>query len=93
MLDHPYRFIDNENPREVFCHHLHDVEVVGGVTRFVPVVLRRTKDGDLVGEAPFHIILPNEAVGPALALTWSKTPSGVIVPAVGHLVRQLITAH
>lgn len=91
-MEMAYQFIENTAAPEYFCHHLHEVEVIGGITRFTPIVLKRTANG-MTGEAPFTILLPNEAVGPALALTWQRMPSGVIVPAVGNLVRRLVSLH
>jgi hypothetical protein len=88
-----YRFLENASAPEFFCHHLHEVEVIGSSTRFIPVVLKKGRDGELYGEAPFTVVLPNEAVGPAIALTYQRMPSGVIVPAVGRLVRQLLALH
>lgn len=92
MSEMTYRYVENPSAQEIFCHHLHEVEVIGAVTRFIPIVLKRTADG-LLGEVPFTILLPNEAVGPALALTWQRMPSGVIVPAVGNLVRRMMALH
>lgn len=92
MEDRPYRFIANPDAPEIFLHVLHEVEVIGSDTRFVPVTLRRHRGG-LVGTPPVTLILPNEQVGPAIALTYSRMPSGVIVPAVGHIVRSLLSLH
>lgn len=92
MPDQPYRFVENPNAPEIFLHHLHRVEVIGPNTRFVPVTLRFTTGG-LIGEPPITLILPNEEVGPALALTWQSMPSGIIVPAVGQLMRRMLTVH
>jgi hypothetical protein len=94
MNDVPvYRFVENPAAQEVFCHCLHEVEVFGGATRFIPVVLRKGADGEAYAENPVTIILPNEAVGPAIALTWARMPSGLIAPAVGHLVRKALAMH
>lgn len=87
-----YRYVPNPNAPVIFCHHLHEVEVIGGAARFIPVTFRKVGD-ETIGEVPVQIILPNEAVGPALAMTWSRMPSGVIVPAVGHLMRHLVVHH
>lgn len=86
-MEMPYRFVDNPNAPEIFCHHLHDVEFVGGAARFITVIFKKQPDGELLAEQSATIFLPAEAVGPALTLTWQKMPGGMIVPVIGKLVR------
>lgn len=92
MAHEPYRFVDNSNAPEIFCHHLHDVEFIDGVARFVPVAFRRERGG-LIGEPPITVILPAQAVEPALMLTWERLPNGVIVPALGQFMRRVLALH
>lgn len=90
---HAYRFVENPSAPEFFCHHLHEVEVIGSATRFIPVVFKKGHDGETWAEPPFTVIFPNEAVGPALVLTWQRMPNGVIVPAIGHMMRRAFAVH
>lgn len=84
-----YRFIENPQALEVTGHHLHDVEVVGGLARFTLVVLK-TRRGEPLAEHVATVVLPTQAVEPALILTWSKLPTGVIVPTLGKIVRRAL---
>lgn len=82
-------FIDNGNAPEFFANGLHDVEVMGPVCRFILFALRRTPDG-YVKEPVFTCVMPTEAVGPGIKLTMQRLASGLIVPAVGQVMRSIL---
>lgn len=83
-------FVDPGNAPEFFANGLHSVEVMGAVSRFVLFVVRSLPDGRKVHEPPFTCIMPNDAIGPAIALTLQTLPSGLIVPAVGVVAKSLL---
>lgn len=82
-------FIDNGNAPEFFANGLHDVEVMGPVSRFVLRVLRRTPAGVLYYEPPLTCIMPNEDIAPAIALTLRKLAGSVIVPMAVKAARRI----
>lgn len=92
MSEAGYRFVENPNALELVCHHLHDVQIVGGLARFVPVLIKQARNGP-IGMPPLYISLPIQAVEPALMLTWSKLPKGVILPVLGQLARRAVGMH
>lgn len=82
-------FIDNGTAPEFFANGLHDVEVMGANSRFVLFVIRRTAAGVFYREPCFTCIMPNEAIGPAIALTLRSAGTAVVVPAAKGLAREL----
>lgn len=92
MEDRAYRFVDDPEAPEIFCHHLHDVQFINGIARFTPIVLRKVGD-EIVGRCPAVFLMPAEAVEPALELTYRKIPTGIIVPAIGRIVRRALLVH
>lgn len=87
------RFIDLGTAPEFFANGLFDVEVMGSVSRFVLYVERKADDGTTIRVPPFTCIMPNDAIGPAIALTIKRLGSGLIVPAVSFAARSLIRSH
>lgn len=83
-----YRFVDTGNAPEYFASGLHDVEIMGGVARFVLYVLRPAASG-LLAEAPFTCIMPVEAIGPGIALVMRRCP-GLIIPAITDTARAIM---
>jgi len=83
-------FIDPGNAPEFFANGLHRVEVMGAVTRFVLFIVKRTPAGREILEPPFTCIMPNEAIGPAIALIIKALPSGVIAPGIVAATKHLI---
>lgn len=82
-------FIDNGSAPEFFTNGLQDVEVMGGNSRFVLFVIKRTAGGVLYREPCFTCIMPNEAIGPAIALTLRKCGTSIIVPAAQAVAKEL----
>lgn len=83
-------FIDTGNAPEFFANGLHDIEVMGPVSRFVLFVTKRSAGGVLYREPCFTCIMPNEAIGPAIALTVRKAGSSIIVPAATAAARDIV---
>lgn len=92
MAEDGYRFIENPDAIEIVCHHLHDVEILNGLARFCPVVFKNRKDG-VIAMPPCYISLPVQAVEPALIKTWQKLPTGVLIPALGQIVKRALLLH
>ena len=61
--------IDSGNTPEFFANGLHALEIMGGVGRFQPYVLRKTSSGILYREPVFTCIMPIEAIPAAIALS------------------------
>lgn len=74
-------FIDNGSAPEFFTNGLHDIEIMGPVSRFVLFVVKRTPGGLLFREPCFTCIMPNEAIGPAIAMTVTKLGAAIAIPA------------
>lgn len=87
-----YRFVENPNALEIVCHHLHDVQIINGLARFVPVLFKPENDGT-IAEPPIYISLPVQAVEPALIMTWEKLPNGMILPALSSIARRVVLRH
>jgi hypothetical protein len=85
----PYRFVENASAPEVFCDHLHDVQFINGIARFVPISLKRS-GAEFIGEPQLTILMPTEAVKAALELTYQRMPNGIIIPALGKMVRRAL---
>ncbi len=69
-----------------------EVEFIGGMARFVPVVFHREKT-EIIGEQCSTIFLPTCAVEPALILTWQRLPTGVLIPALGRIMKNAMALH
>lgn len=87
--DRTAEFVDNGNAPEFFANGLHDVEVMGPVSRFVLFVVRRTPGGVLYREPSFTCVMPNEAIGPAIALTIKKASVAIAGPVAGHALKAI----
>lgn len=87
-----YRFVENPDAPEIFCHCLHDVEFINGIARFAPIVFRQI-GAEIIGQCPAIFLMPTEAVEPALELTWERLPTGVIVPALKRMVKRALALH
>lgn len=85
------QFVENGQAREFFASGLHDVEVMGGNSRFVVYVLRRTPEGTQYREVCFTCVMPNEAIGPAIMLTLKRAGHAVRWN-VGKAVKRLLAA-
>jgi hypothetical protein len=73
-------FIDNGNAPEFFVTALHDALVMGGVTRFTYVVVRRSPGGILYREHCFSFVMPNEGILPSINVTLDRTGPALAVP-------------
>lgn len=82
--DHVEKFVDNGSAPEFFTSGLHDIEVMGSVTRFIFYLLKRASDGTFFREPTFSYIIPNECIGPAIALAIRKAGRSIIVPPAGE---------
>lgn len=91
-FSHPHnaQFIDTGNAPEYFANGLYDVEVMGPVTRFVLYVERHPPTGETILEPPFTCIMPNEAIGPAIALTMRKLGPALVITPMRDMVRWLM---
>lgn len=87
------QFIDNGTMPEFFVSGLQEVEVMGAVSRFALFVLRRTPRGVLYREACFSFVMPNQAVGPAIALAVLKTQGAVDIPAIAGVAKLMACVH
>lgn len=83
-------FIDTGNVPEFFANGLHDIEVMGPVSRFVLFVIRKTPGGVMFREPAFTCVMPNDAIGPAIALTVKKAGSAIIIPAATGALRHIV---
>jgi hypothetical protein len=82
-------FIDNGTAPEFFANGLHDVEVMGANSRFILFVIKRTAGGVLYREPCLTYIIPNDAIGPAIAMTLRKCGTCIIVPAAQAVAKEL----
>lgn len=82
-------FVDNGNAPVMHADGLHDVQVIGSNCWFVLYELRRTPAGVIYREAAFCVRLPNDAVGPAIALTIRKGGASIVIPAATAAAREL----
>lgn len=89
MVTTEIEFIDTGNAPELFADGLHDVQVIGSVSRFVLFVFRQTPGGVWFKEPAFTCRMPNEAIGPAIGLTLRKTAATVVVPIIGAAARHV----
>jgi hypothetical protein len=87
--DRETEFVDAGNAPEFFANGLHDVEVIGSVSRFVLFVVKRSPAGVLYREPSFTCIMPNDGIGPAIALTLRKAGGSIIVPAAFATAKEL----
>lgn len=83
-------FIDNGNAPVLHADGLQDVEVVGANCWFLLFELKRSPAGVLYKEAAFYVRLPNEAVGPGIAMTIRKCGTSIIIPAAQVAARELM---
>ncbi len=81
--------LDSGNAPEIFASGLERVEVMGPVCRFVLYVVRNTPTGT-VKEIIANIIVPTDAVPPAIALTLKSLPAASLIPAIGQVTKQLL---
>lgn len=84
MTEPLYKFRDNPHAPVIFIHHLHDVHVINGIVRFVPVNFL-TEGGEVFGEPPVLIEMRPESVPPAITLTVQRTATGLLVPVVNKV--------
>lgn len=92
MAEFNYLFIENPNAPEIYIDHLHDVQVINGIAHFIPVALRKNCAG-YIGEPPVTLVMPVCAVESAVALTYARLPSGVIIPAIGRMAKRALLKH
>lgn len=87
-------FLYNGSAPEFFANGLYDVEVMGAVSRFVLFVERRTVSGVIYRETAFTCIMPNDAIGPGIAMTVQKAGASIIIPAatgvLKHIARSIV---
>lgn len=75
------KFVDPGTAPEFFAHGIHDVEVTGSVSRFILFVFRKTPKGVLYREPALTFVMPNETIGPGLALTVERLGAVPIIAA------------
>ena|SRR6185369_1789974 len=88
-----FEFIDNGNAPEFFANGLHEVEVMGSVSRFVLFVLKRSAGGVFYREPCLTWVLPNEAIAPAVMLTVERTGIRPILPVAANDEQALLMRH
>lgn len=73
MVESGYRFLENPDAPEIFCHRLHDVQFINGIARFVPVALRQ-EGNQIIGQPPAIWLIPGAAVEHIVELVRARLP-------------------
>jgi hypothetical protein len=85
-------FIDNPDAPVMIADGLYDVEVIGQNCWFLLFQVRRTAGGIVYREPAFWARLPNESVGPGIALTIRKAGGAIVIPAITETAREIARA-
>ena len=83
-----FPFIERDNAPEFFLNGLHDVHLMGGNCRVIPYVQRIDGRFAPYREAPFTVIMPIDAVAPAMLLLVQRIPD-IIIPKLQLAAKRL----
>lgn len=94
LFPQPVRLVDYGTAPEVYADGLARVERLGAATLFAFFRLKTTiveGQSQQVREVMQHIILPTDAVGPAVELTLLTFGTELLIPSSGYAVRRRLS--